>query len=155
MSKNIILKILLTCSIILCSCAAVAAQAKLDHLKKWANEYPIDNNSRPRKNFFELREIREPLLKLLGKQGFERLINSFGLVEPIDVIRGYLVLEGAANLHVSPVEEHALVAVKLFDGTMHVAFAREGKIQWFSSKGKHTDLSPDIRQRIRKYGSDR
>ncbi len=127
------------------------AQVRLNHLKSWANEYPIDNASKPRRNFFQLREIREPLLKLLGKQGFDRLMNSFGLVQPIDLISGYLVLEGAANLHVSPVEEHAVLAVRLSDGTMHVAFARDGKVEWFSSRGKHTELPRDIRNRIQQY----
>ncbi len=153
MNKSVAFKILLIVSILFCSTAIASAQGKLDHLKKWANEYPIDNASKPRKNFFQLREIREPLLKLLGKQGFERLINSFGLVEPIDLIRGHLVLEGAADLHVSPIEEHAVVAVKLSDGTMHVAFNRAGKIEWFSTQGKHTDLPRDIRNRINRHGN--
>lgn len=133
------------------SASSAVAQVKLNHLKSWANEYPIDNASKPRRNFFQLREIRDPLLKLLGKQGFDRLMNSFGLVQPIDLISGYLVMEGAANLHVSPVEEHAVLAVRLSDGTMHVAFARDGKVEWFSTRGKHTELPRDIRNRIQQY----
>jgi hypothetical protein len=135
------------------SASAAAAQVRLNHLKSWANEYPIDNASKPHRNFFQLREIREPLLKLLGKPGFDRLMESFGLVQPIDLISGYLVLEGAANLHVSPVEEHAVLAVRLSDGTMHVAFARDGKVEWFSSRGKHTQLRRDIRNRIQQYAN--
>jgi hypothetical protein len=55
--------------------------AELDSLKKWIGKYPFDRGlgddlgkyRPPAKNFFEVPQIRKPLMQLLEKEDFEKL----------------------------------------------------------------------------------
>lgn len=128
----------------------VIAQTQRDfsYLKKWANEYPIEKEKHPPQDFFSLPEIKAPLMSVLGLANFKRLLNAFGLVEPIDLINGYLVLRGFTNNHLSQVDERALVVVRLSNGAIHVGMERNGKVEIFSTEGKFSDLPIEIRAEI-------
>lgn len=107
--------------LLFCFAANVPAQGESEHLRAWVGRHPINQSSVPPRNIFERREIRGPLLKLLGARGFKRLLNGFGLVEPITRIEDYLVIEGAANLHFARAPQNALVAFNLNGSGIHVA----------------------------------
>ena len=108
-----------------------SAQSKYGHLKTWANEYPLKLWTKPKVNFFALPEIRQPLLNILGTQNFQRLMADLGQVTPINVIDGYLIIQGNSEPHKTPPEEQeeVTVAVSLNDreGSIYVIFSGRGQ----------------------------
>jgi hypothetical protein len=135
------------------------AQGKYSHLKKWANEYPLDYTTKPKTNFFELPEIRQPLLKLLGTQNFRRLIKDFGMVTPINLIDGYLIIEGVTSNRTPENEtENVIVAVNINDkpGTIMVMFSgigeRFGQVESFCTNGKTCNgLPTEVSNKVREW----
>lgn len=134
-------------------------QGKYSHLKKWANEYPLDYTTKPKTNFFALPEIRQPLLKLLGTQNFRRLMKDFGMVTPVNLIDGYLILEGVTSNRTPENEvENTIVAVNLNDkaGTIMVIFSgigeRFGQVEYFCTNGKTCNGLPnEVRSKIKTW----
>ena len=119
------------------------------HLKSWANEYPINNAVRPRRNFFKLPEIDSSLHRILDQSQYKRLLDAMGLISPIDVIDQYLVIKGVTNPHSGNDLENALVAVRLYNGDIFVAIEGEdGHVDWYCTAGKYTDLPDKIRAEI-------
>lgn len=143
----------------LCFSNSVAAQGKYRHLKTWANEYPLDYTTKPKTNFFALPEIRQRLLKLLGTQNFKRLMKDFGMVSPINLIDGYLILEGVTSNRTQENEvENAIVAVNINDkhGTIMVIFSgignRFGQVEYFCTNGKTcSGLPNEVRLKIKEW----
>lgn len=133
-------------------------KGKFDHLKTWANETSTRFQGKREISFFMLPEIRQPLLKLLGRQRFTRLRATFELESPIEIISGYLVLEGWQR-HTAPPGyknfaepyQHAVVAVGLDNGSIHVGIRNHGKQEWYSTKGTYTGLVFNIRDRIKDW----
>ncbi len=122
-------------------------------LKWWAGEYPLDMNS-PNRGFFKVPEVHEALIKLLGVPGYERLQRDFGLMEPVDMISGYLVLKGLTNPHATAIgaQEKAAVAVQLGTGKFYVLFSPEGgKAELSTSGGTYTDLPPGVLKSLPGY----
>lgn len=128
---------------------------KFDWLKKWVGKYPIDFDGHPNpdthppsKNFFELPQIRQPLMKILKKEDFDKLTKDDWLIQPIELIADYLIIE-RCRPHFCP-NEQVVLAVNLQSGSIHVGFWKEygeigsGKRQWFSTQGRHTDLPKEI-----------
>jgi hypothetical protein len=138
---------------------AVFAQGKYSHLKKWANEYPLDYTAKPKINFFALPEIRQPLVKLLGTQNFKRLMKDFGMVTPMNLIDGYLIIEGVTSNRTPDNEiENAIVAVNINDkaGTIMVIFSgigeRFGQVEYFCTNGKTcSGLPTDVSNKIKEW----
>lgn len=148
------------CLIVLLSCLTAPARAQrkgqFDHLKTWANESSSRFQGKREVSFFMLPEIRRPLTKLLGGRRFTRLRATFELENPIEIISGYLVLEGWQRQTAPPgyknfaePYQHAVVAVGLDDGSIHVGIRNEGRQEWYSTGGKYTDLVYAIRDRIK------
>jgi hypothetical protein len=145
--------------LMLCFSGAALAQGKYNHLKKWANETPIDYTTKPKINFFTLPEIHQPLLKLLGTQNLRRLMKDFGMVVPINLIDGYLVLEGVtSNRTLEDKEENVIVAVNINDkaGTIMVVFSgigeRFGEVEYFCTNGKACNGLPnEVRSKVEEW----
>lgn len=93
------MKVTLLIVLLLGVSSATLAQGKYGHLKSWANEYPLNFRTTPKRNVFALPEIRQPLLKMLGPQNFKRMMNAFGQATLIDVIDGYLIIKGNSEPH--------------------------------------------------------
>ena len=132
------------------------SQSNLDSLKKWAGKYPIllegfkgirEEERLPSKSFFELPYIREGLINLPADD-FNKIAGKKGwLMVPIKLISDYLVVERYRE-H-SAASENVILAVSLYDGSMHVGFWNEDekdsrKIRWFSTKGNYKDLPKEI-----------
>lgn len=121
------MKVTLLIVLLLGVSSATLAQGKYGHLKSWANEYPLNFRTTPKRNVFALPEIRQPLLKMLGPQNFKRMMNAFGQATLIDVIDGYLIIKGNSEPHTTPLaeQERVTVAVNLNDkeGSIYVIFS--------------------------------
>lgn len=124
-------KPLCSLALLLIFCAPVQPQtkSKLAHLKSWANEYPIDATSEPRRDIFALPEVRAPLARLLGRQGFSNMVAAFDRVSPSDLVNGYLLLHGWTNTRAQP--ETYLVIINLESGEMRVAHQRGSSVKWY------------------------
>ncbi|MDX6443125.1 MAG: hypothetical protein QOH71_199 [Blastocatellia bacterium] len=143
--------------LLLCFSSITTAQGKFSHLKKWANEYPLDYTAKPKINFFALPEIRQPLLKLLGTQNFRRLIKDLGMVTPINLIDGYLIIEGVTSNR-TPENENVIVAVNINDkaGTIMVMFSgigeRFGQVESFCTNGKTCNgLPTEVSNKVKEW----
>ena len=154
-----LIQITLLMILVFCLSSTISAQGKFSHLKKWANEYPLDNTTKPKADFFALPEIRRSLLKLLGVQNLKRLIKDFGMVTPINLIDGYLILEGVTSNRTPDDEvENAIVAVNINDkpGTIMVVFSgigeRFGHVEYFCTSGQPCDGLPnEVRNKIKEW----
>jgi hypothetical protein len=143
------MKKLLIVALLLCSAAPLPAQqskGKFDYLKSWANTDPLDFTVKPRRNFYALPEIHSRIIRLVGEQGYKRIIDHSELVTPIDLIGGYLVARGFTKT--KEPDETIIVAVRLWDGTLHVGLIpRDGSpAEWHSSKGSFHDLPTCARE---------
>jgi hypothetical protein len=136
-----------------------SAQTRYGHLKRWANEYPIDYTTKPKTNFFDLPEIRQRLFNLLGRRNVRRLMKDFGMVTPSNLIEGYLILEGVTSNRTPESEiENAIVAVNINDkaGTIIVVFSgigqRFGQPEFFCTNGKTCNgLPTEVRTKIKEW----
>jgi hypothetical protein len=154
-----LIQIILFISLSLCLGVTTFAQGKYRHLKKWANEYPLDYTAKPKINFFALPEIHQPLLKLIGPKNLKRLMKDFGMVTPINLIDGYLILEGVTSNRTPDNEvENAIVAVNINDraGTIMVIFSgigdRFGQTEYFCTNGKSCNgLPTQVRNKIKEW----
>ncbi len=143
--------------VVLCISSGTSAQGRYSHLKKWANEYPVDYTTKPKTNFFGLPEIRQRLFKLLGRRNLSRLMKDFGMVTPVNLIDGYLILEGVTSNRTPESEiENAIVAVNISDkaGTIMVVFSgigeRFGQPEYFCTNGKTCNgLPTEVRTKIK------
>ncbi len=154
-----VIQITLPLLLVICFNSTTTAQGKYAHLKKWANEYPLDYTTKPKTNFFALPEIRRPLLRLLGTQNLRRMMKDFGMVTPINLIGGYLILEGVTSNRTPATEvENVIVAVNINDkaGTIMVFFSgigeRFGRVEYFCTNGKSCNGLPnEVRNKIKEW----
>lgn len=86
-------------------------------------------------------------------------MKDFGMVVPINLIDGYLIIEGATSNRTPENEvENVVVAVNLNDkaGTIMVIFSgigeRFGEVEYFCTNGKPCDGLPhEVRDKIKKW----
>lgn len=97
-------------------------------------------------------------MKLLGQERYQRRRATFELEKPIETVSGYLVLEGWQRPTAPPGYhdfaepfQHAIVAVGLDDGTIHVGIRDHGQQEWYRTGGKVNDLVFGIRNRIKDW----
>ena len=95
-----------------------------ERLKSWAGEYPMPPvGFGPGKgNIFKDPDVARALLKLLGKSNYKRLMSDFQALAPIDVVQGYLVIEGLPNPRMTGRTESALVIFRLSNREVYVIF---------------------------------
>src|SRR5262249_40441252 len=120
---------------------------QLDSLRKWIGKGPFDSeylkqeDRPPSKNFFEVPQIRQSLMKLLKKEDFEKLTLTDWNPRPIELITDYLVVT-MCKAHACP-DEHVILAINMQSGSMHIGFWEKnnvlssGKERWFSTKGNY------------------
>ena len=122
-------RFIVACLIVLTVSHTATGKHNLSHLKVWANEYPSLSKKR---SIFAVPEVRRPLLRLLGRDGFAKLTSTFSTQAPIDVIEGFLVLEGWKPA--SYPAERALIAIDLNNGDFYVCLITGDVPRWVSTK---------------------
>ena len=141
--------------LLLCLNPTVWAQSKFERVKMRAGGLPVDctKSKRPCRSIFDLPEAKQPTLKLLGTQNFKRMLYRFSGVEaPIDIVSGYIVLDGMAKYE--PLGQ-VIVLMELKTGNIYVGFfdmdanyRRSGSPEWYSTRGKYEDLLCYIRDEV-------
>ena len=129
--------------------AGEQSQDKFARLRAWAGKYPSDEQD-PSKHFWNLPEIKHPLLKMLGRRGLNRLSGrSVHSVESAVDVRDDYLFAGNCQYHCCPCRSNLLI-VNLRDGEMYAIFrdqvgggSRE-RVRWVSSKGRNAPLPKEL-----------
>ncbi|HEY6250755.1 MAG TPA: hypothetical protein VI685_12410 [Candidatus Angelobacter sp.] len=99
--------------------------SSLAHLKTWANEYPVS----AKRNIFKDAALHRALLHLLGKVGYQRLVEDFQHSAPVEIIDGYFVMHSVPDIS-NPNQETAFVVFWMYYDTVLVAFKSEFGVDW-------------------------
>lgn len=128
--------------ILFCFGGMVVAQKRLGHLKSWAGKYPTDRKGRVTRRFFNLPEIRQPLLALLKRSDYNLLTREYAVESPIEQIGDYLATR-VCRPHDCDTEQ-AGFAINLTTGFVYVRMKAGDEVRWFGSKGDYTSLPQDV-----------
>jgi hypothetical protein len=125
-----------------CLSSAAPAQNGLGHLKSWAGKYPTSKKGKVTRSFFNLPEIRQPLMKLLKRSDYNLLTREYAVETPIKQIGDYLAVK-VCRPHACDTDEGAL-AINLNTGFIFVRMKNGDNVRWFGSKGDYTDLPKEV-----------
>jgi hypothetical protein len=96
-------------------------------LKVWTNEYPLSK----KRSIFKDAELHRALLSLLGDSDYKRMMKDFELAIPIQVIGGYLVIQG--SVYRSFPFQEVFILLGLNDASIRVAFIANNAVEWHST----------------------
>ncbi len=128
--------------LLFCFSGAVVAQGGLGSLRVWAGRYPTHKTGRVTKRFFQLPEIRRPLIALLSRSDFNLLTSEYSVETPIKQIGNFLAVK-VCRPHACDTD-NAGFAINLSNGAVYVKIYEEHETRWFASKGNHTDLPQSV-----------
>jgi hypothetical protein len=128
-----------------------SAKSRFDHLKLWAGKYPIEKNGRVTTSFFDVPEIRQPLMQLLKSRNFTLLTKLYDVQTPIELIGDYLAVKDGRSHNVW--SDNAALCIDLRDGSVYVMMCESGSQHWFC-KGKITDLPDDVRNYMSDFSAE-
>ena len=130
-----------------------------ERLKSWAGDYPMPPvGFGPGKgNIFKDPEVHRALLKLLGKSNYKRLMSDFQALAPIDVVQGYLVIEGLPNPRLTGRTESTLVIFRLINREVYVIFNPDifdssSHLEWYPASESGPDLPQYMWDRAKRLG---
>jgi hypothetical protein len=126
--------------------SAVVAQSNLNHLKSWADKYPTEKKGKVTRRFFDVPEVRTPLLRLLSRPDFNLLTKEYSVESPIKQIGDYLVAKVCMPHNCG--EEQAGFAINLRTGVIYARMQDAEKERWFASKGNDKDLPQAVRDQM-------
>lgn len=118
------------------------AQNRLEHLRSWAGKYPTYKRGRVTTRFFDLPEVRQPLMSLLSRTDFNLLTKEYTLETPIKQIGDYLAVK-VCRQHACG-DETGGFAINLRTGFIYVRLQNGQEVRSFGSKGDFSDLPQDV-----------
>jgi hypothetical protein len=136
-------------------------RGRLAHLKTYAGEIPVDYAKRPHQNLLGLPELKAPLLKLLGANGYHRLVDDFEVQSPIEILSselkgGRATIFWVASAFNKRSGENVILIIDLDDPSalapIYVGFwpTRTSSPEWHSTQGDYRQLPDQIRGRLEK-----
>jgi hypothetical protein len=146
--KNLIALALLLC----CFCGGVArAQSGLAHLQSWAGKYPTHRTGRITRRFFQLPEIRRPLLSLLSRKDFNLLTSEYGVETPIKQLGNFLAVK-VCRPHACDTDQ-AGFAINLRTGFVYVRMQEGQTTRWFSTRDTYKELPPNVQEFLNDFSA--
>jgi hypothetical protein len=145
--KNLIALMLL----LFCFSGAVAAQGRLSQLRSWAGRYPTHKTGRITRNFFQLPEIRRPLLALLSRKDFNLLTREYGVETPIKQIGDFLAVK-VCRPHACDTDQ-AGFAINLRTGFVYVRMQEGQTVRWFSSRDTYMELPQSVQEYLTDFSA--
>ncbi|PYS53297.1 MAG: hypothetical protein DMF68_00020 [Acidobacteria bacterium] len=121
---------------------AAVAQNRLEHLRSWAGKYPTYKRGRVTTRFFDLPEVRQPLMSLLSRTDFNLLTREYTLETPIKQIGDYLAVK-VCRQHACG-DETGGFAINLRTGFIYVRLQNGQEVRSFGSKGDYSDLPQEV-----------
>lgn len=134
--------------LLLCSSSTAIAQNSLGSLRSWAGKYPSETKG---KSFFDLPQIRTPLLRLLKRPDFNLLTKQYSVEAPIKEMGDYLGAKVCKPHDCG--DKQAGFVINLNTGDVFVRMQAGENVRWFASKGKETDLPQEVREFLGDFGS--
>ena len=121
--------------------------SSLEHLKTWADEYPVSG----KRNIFKDPALHRALLNLLGDADYQRLIEDFSHSAPIEIIDGYFVMHSVVDTS-NPRQEIAFVAFWMYYDVVFVAFKSQFGAEWRIPKNEIRDMPMCVMRMVNKLG---
>jgi hypothetical protein len=124
--------------------AVARGQSRLSHLRAWAGRYPTHKTGRVTRHFFQLPEIRRPVLSLLGRNDFSLLTREYGVETPIKQIGDFLAVK-VCRPHACD-QDQAGFAINLRTGFVYVRMQEGQTVRWFSTRDTYKELPQDVQE---------
>ena len=138
--KNLTAVVLL----LFCLSGAVVAQGGLGSLSAWAGRYPTHKTGRVTRRFFQLPQIRQPLVALLSRSDLNLLTREYGVETPIKRIGDFLAVK-VCRPHACDTDQ-AGFAINLRTGFVYVRMQEGSTTRWFSTRDTYTELPQDVQE---------
>ena len=120
-------------------------------LKEWIGKYPINKGNKKIANIFEVPQVKNSLTGILGKDGFQNLLEHFAGFDLIEEKKGFLEVSGTTARNVDQDVDYALLAINLKTGETHVSFVDNQKLTSFSNTKGDGTLPLEIKEKILAY----
>lgn len=145
--KNLVAIALLLC----CFSGMTGAQSGLAHLQSWAGKYPTHRTGKVVRRFFQLREIRRPLLTLLSRKDFNLLTREYGVETPIKQLGNFLAVK-VCRPHACDTDQ-AGFAINLRTGFVYVRMQEGQTTRWFSTRDTYTELPQSVQEYLNDFAA--
>jgi hypothetical protein len=146
--KNLIVVALLLCCL---SGVTTSAQGGLGSLQNWAGRYPTHRTGRVTRRFFQLPQIRRPLVALLGRADFNLLTREYVVETPIKRIGDFLAVK-VCRQHACNTDQAAF-AINLRTGFVYVRMQEGETTRWFSSRDTYKELPQDVQEYLNDFST--
>jgi hypothetical protein len=137
--------------LLFCLGGVVAAQTPLGRLNSWAGKYPTHKTGRVTRKFFQLPEIRRPLVTLLSRKDFNLLTTEYAVETPIKRIGDFLAVK-VCRPHACDTDE-AGFAINLRTGFVYVRVQEGETIRWFSTRDTYKELPQDVQEYLNDFSA--
>ena len=134
-----------------CLSGAALAQTGLGHLRSWAGKYPTVKKGRVTRSFFNLPEIRQPLLKLLKRSDYNLLTREYNVETPIKQIGDYLAVK-VCRPHACDTDQGAF-AINLKNGFIYVRMKNGDVVRWFGSNADNTEMPQEVQDYLNDFSA--
>jgi hypothetical protein len=131
--------------------ADVSAQGRLNHLRSWAGRYPTHKVGRVTRKFFQLPEVRRPLLALLKPADFNLLTREYVLETPIKQIGDFLAVK-VCRQHDCGTDQAAF-AINLRTGFAYVRMQEGPTVRWFSTRDTYKELPQNVQEYLTDFSA--
>jgi hypothetical protein len=146
--KNLIaLLLLLFCF----SGVTTSAQGGLGHLRTWAGRYPTHKTGRVTRRFFQLPQIRQPLVSLLSRADFNLLTREYAVETPIKQIGDFLAVK-VCRQHACDTDQAAF-AINLRTGFVYVRMQEGQTVRWFSTRDTYKELPQSVQEYLTDFSA--
>jgi hypothetical protein len=145
--KNVIALALL----LLCFGGAVSAQGGLSSLRSWAGRYPTHKTGRVTRKFFQLPEVRRPLVALLSLSDFNLLTRDYAVETPIKQIGDFLAVK-VCRQHACDTDQAAF-AINLRTGFVYVRMQEGATTRWFSTRDTYKELPQSVQEYLNDFSA--
>jgi hypothetical protein len=146
--KNLIaLALLLICF----SGINAGAQGNLGSLRSWAGRYPTHKTGRVTRKFFQLPEVRRPLVALLSRADFNLLTREYGVETPIKQIGDFLAVK-VCRQHACDTDQAAF-AINLTNGFVYVRMQEGATTRWFSTRDTYKELPQSVQEYLNDFSA--
>lgn len=146
--KNLIaLTLLLICF----SGVTVGAQGGLGSLRNWAGRYPTHRSGKVTRRFFQLPQIRRPLVALLSRSDLNLLTREYGVETPIKQIGDFLAVK-VCRQHACDTDQ-AGFAINLTNGFVYVRMQEGQTTRWFSTRDTYKELPQNVQEYLTDFSA--
>jgi hypothetical protein len=145
--KNLMALLLL----LFCLSGVTNAQSGLGSLRIWAGRYPTHKAGRVTRKFFQLPQIRRPLVALLSRADFNLLTREYGVETPIKQIGDFLAVK-VCRPHACDMDQ-AGFAINLRTGFVYVRMQEGQAVRWFGTRDTYKELPQNVQEYLTDFSA--